>query len=98
MERSENLYHYEKEKEEEASKISNYYEGQEIIYRNFQNHQENRNRAFEKLQKAKMCIFLPLSRYPLPGIYTSVKGTKPKEVIEFWKNEWAGRGMRKESY
>ena len=36
-----------------------------------------------------MCIFLPLS-YPHPGIYTSVKGTKPKEVIEFWKNEWGG--------
>ena len=23
-------------------------------------------------------------------IFTSVKGTKPKEVIEFWKNEWGG--------
>ena len=46
--------------------------------------------AFENLQKAKMCIFLPSSRYPHPGIYTSVKGSKPKEVIEFWKNEWGG--------
>lgn len=87
MERSENIYYY-YEEEEEASKIRSYYEAQEISHRNFQNHQENRNRAFDKLQKTEMCIFLPLSRYPLPGIYTSVKGTKPKEVIEFWKNEW----------
>ena len=25
-----------------------------------------------------------------PEIFTSVKGTKAKEVIEFWKNEWGG--------
>ena len=37
----------------------------------------------------KNVYIFPLS-YPHPGIYTSVKGTKPKEVIEFWKNEWGG--------
>ena len=37
-----------------------------------------------------MFVHLFLFKISLPGIYTSVKGTKPKEVIEFWKNEWGG--------
>ena len=37
-----------------------------------------------------MFVHLFLFKISLPGIYTSVKGTKSKEVIEFWKNEWGG--------
>ena len=87
MERWTNL-HEEEEKQPKKGTITRGGELNGKKSETFQNQQERRN--IWHWERQKLNVYISSFEISPPGIYTSVKGTKPKEVIEFWKNEWGG--------